>query len=95
MILRNEQKLKISDNIHWWLLIALVKTKFQYSKNPSLNSLTEYAVILRKNVSQKSDEISMVSNLVHFFVSNQYLSLKILDLQKKLTGKPVINSVFL
>ena len=58
-------------------------------------ALTKYAIILRKNVSQKSDKISMVSNLVHFFVNNQYLSLKILDLQKKLTGKPVINSVFL
>ena len=46
-------------------------------------------------MSQKSDEISMVSNLVHFSMIDQYLSLKILDLLKKITGKPVIKPVFL
>ena len=41
-------------------------------------------------MSQKSDEISMVSNLVHFSMINRCLSLKLLDLLKKMTGKSMI-----
>ena len=93
--LRNKRKLKFWDNTNWWLVIALVKTILQYCKNPSLYSLVKYAILFRKNVSQKSDEISMVSNLVHFSMINQCLSLKILELLKKMTGKSMIKPFFL
>ena len=93
--LRNERKLKFWDNTNWGLVIALVKTILQYCKNPSLYSLAKYAILFRKNVSQKSDEISMVSNLVHFSMINQCLSLKILELLKKMTEKSMIKPFFL
>ena len=59
------------------MVITLEQTKFQNNEMLALEFTRDYAVIQQKNVSQKSEENSMVSILLCESTINQYLSLKI------------------
>ena len=67
-----------------------MKTKFECCKNLSLKILYQDTPLFRKkNGSYKSDEITVVLILAPFAMINHYLCLKILELLKKMTGKPM------
>ena len=77
------------------MVITLEQTKFQNNEMLALEFTRDYAVIKQKNVSQKSEENSMVSILLCESTINQYLSLKIHKNYKKSMGKLKTNPVFL
>ena len=93
--LRHERKLKFSGLILYRLVITLVKTKYRYNEMLPLEFTRDYAIVLRKNVSQKSEENSMISILVCESMINRYLSLKLHENYKKFMGKLRIKPVFL
>ena len=77
------------------MVITLEQTKFQNNEMLALEFTRDYPNVKQKNVSQKSEENSMVSILLCESTINQYLSLKIHENYKKSMGKLKTNPVFL
>ena len=77
------------------MVIALEQTKFQNKEMLALEFTRDYAIVLRKNVSQKSEENSMISILVCESMINRYLSLILHENYQNIKGKLRIKPVFL